>query len=134
MPETQAAFYALYSRGNAVSVGISARDQETEDSIRSWLAQRNTYAPPDLHGDSNFVVVLLPVGQIGPLAKKFPEAFLQGSSIQSHGLPMLRSQWPPETLYFEKSVTQQYLDPDSDQAQAAHSKGIAPCSFVAGGG
>ena len=47
---------------------------------------------------------------------------------------MLRSQWAPEILHFEKSVTQRYLDPDSDPALDGPGKGIAPCSPVKGEG
>ena len=133
MPENQAALYALFVKGSSIAVAITAPDAEAEDIIRAWLAQYDIYAPPNPYSEDRIVQVLLPVSQILPLVQQFPEAFLQAVS-KEHGLPMLRSQWAPEILHFEKSVTQRYLDPDSDPALDGPGKGIAPCSPVKGEG
>ena len=130
MPENQAALYALFVRDNAVAVHVQVPDAETAGDIRAWLAERNIYAPPepDSSGDSHSVGVLLPVNQILLLAQQFPDAYLQAEDFGGQGLPMLRSQWPPEALYFEKTLTQPLLNPDSDADQNERVKGTAPCS------
>ena len=133
MPENQAALYALLVRGGSIAVGITAPDAEEEDMIRAWLAQYDIYALPNPSSEERIVQVLLPVSRILPLVQQFPEAFLQAVS-KPYGLPMLRSKWEPEILHFEKSVTQRYLDPDSDLALYGPGKGIAPCSPIKGEG
>ena len=130
MPESQAALYALYVRGGSVAVIIEAPDAETEGRVLDWLAQRSIYAIPDPSSTDGlyYVGVLLPVGQILPLAQQFPDAYMDASDFRGQGLPLLRSQWPAEALYFEKSVTQQFLDPDSDPGRIAPGSGVMPCS------
>ena len=131
MPENQAALYAFGVRGGTVAVGVQVPDAETGDAIRAWLAQRNIYAPPN-HDGSHHVAALLPVSQIRMLAEQFPNAYLDAMTLQGQGLPMLRFQWPPEELYFEKAITQQFLNPDSDDGQAGLGNGLAPCSTAVG--
>lgn len=130
MPENQAALYALFVWGNTVTVFVDVPDAETEDSVRDWLARHNIYSPPNHSGVSQGVAVLLPVSRILPLARQFPNVYLQAESFRGQGLPMLRSQWPPETLHLEKTVTQKFLDPDSDPGEDVLGKDIAPCSPV----
>lgn len=130
MPEDQAALYALYMRGGSVAVVIEVPDAETEGRVLDWLAQRSIYATPNPSSSDGlyYVGVLLPVGQILPLAQEFPGAYLDASDFRGQGLPMLRSQWPAEALYFEKSATQPFLDPDSDPGRIAPGSGVMPCS------
>jgi hypothetical protein len=131
MPENQAALYAFGVRGGTVAVGVQVPDAETGDAIRAWLAQRNIYAPPN-HDGSDHVAVLLPVSQIRMLAEQFPNAYLDAMTLRGQGLPMLRFQWQPEALYFEKAITQQFLNPDSDDGQTGLGNGLAPCSTAVG--
>ena len=81
-------------------------------NVLDWLAQRNIYVHPNASSSSSddlqFVGVLLPVGQILPLAQRFPDAYLEAEDKRGQGLPMLRSQWPVEALYFEVTVTRQF--------------------------
>ena len=129
MPENQAALYALFVRGNSVVVIIQVPNAETEGSVLDWLAQRKIYVHPDASSsDELYVVVLLPVGQILPLAQRFSDAYLEAEEILGQGLPMLRSQWSAETLHLEKAVTQQFLSPDSDAGRTEPGGGITPCS------
>ncbi len=130
MPESQAALYALFVRGGSVAVIIQAPDAETEGRVLDWLAQRGIYALPNPSSTDElyYVGVLLPVGQILPMAQQFPDAYLDASDFRGQGLPMLRSQWPAEALYFEKSVTQPFLDPDSDPGRIEPGRGVMPCS------
>ncbi len=130
MPESQAALYALYMRGNSIAVIIEVPDAEMEGRVLDWLVQRGIYAIPNPSSTDGlyYVGVLLPVGQILPLAQQFPDAYLDASDFRGQGLPMLRSQWPAEALYFEKSVTQPFLDPDSDPGRIAPGSGVMPCS------
>ena len=80
-------------------------------------------------GDLHHVIVLLPVDQILPLAQRFPDAYLRAAvDTTGQGLPMLRSQRSPEILHFERSVTQQYLAPNSDADYPGSGQDIAPCS------
>ncbi len=132
MPENQAALYAFAVKGKTVAVDVQVPDAETGDGIRAWLAQRNIYAPPNRDG-SLHVVVLLPVSQIQLLAEQFPNTNLNAMTLAGQGLPMLRLQWPPETLHFEKAITQKFLNPDSDEGRAGVGNGLAPCSSVAEG-
>ena len=130
MPESQAALYALYMRGNSIAVIIEVPDAEMEGSVLAWLAQRGIYVSPNAtsSGELYYVGVLLPVGQILPLAQQFPDAYLDASDLRGQGLPMLRSQWPAGALYYEKSVTQSFLDPDSNPGRIVPGRGIMPCS------
>ena len=132
MPENQAALYAFAVKGKTVAVDVQVPDAETGDGIRAWLSQRNIYAPPNRDG-SLHVVVLLPVSQIQLLAEQFPNTYLDAMTVEGQGLPMLRLQWPPETLHFEKAITQKFLNPDSDEGRAGVGNGLAPCSSVAEG-
>ena len=131
MPENQAALYAFGVRGKTIAVGVQVPDAETGDAIRAWLAQRNIYAPPN-HDGSHHVAALLPVSQIRMLAEQFPNAYLDAMTLRGQGLPMLRFQWQPEALYFEKAITQQFLNPDSDDGQTGLGNGLAPCSTAVG--
>ena len=133
MPENQAALYAFGVRGGTVAVSVQVPDAETGDAIRAWLAQRNIYAPPN-RGSSHHVGAMLPVSQIRMLAEQFPNAYLDAMTLRGQGLPMLRFQWQPEALYFEKAIIQQFLNPDSDDGQAGLGNGLAPCSTAVGGG
>ncbi len=130
MPENQAALYALFVWGNSVAVHIQVSDAETQRSILDWLAQSGIYvhANASSSGELHHVGVLLPVGQILPLAQRFPDAYLDAEDFRGQGLPMLRAQWPAETLHFEKAVVQQFLDPDSDAGRIEPGGGIMPCS------
>ena len=127
MPENQAALYALFVRGNSVVVQIQTREVETRDGITDWLAQRDIYLHPNASssGEVHHLGVLLPISQILPLAQQFPDAYLDAADKTGEGLPMLRSQWPPETIHFERSVTQQYIEPGTEQSETG--KGILPC-------
>ena len=133
MPENQAALYAFLVSGNSVGISVNARDAETEGGIRAWLAERNIYAVPNNSGGSHHVRVLLPVSQISLLAQQFPDTYLDGMTLLGQGLPMLRSQWPLETLHFEKSLTQGFLNPDTVEAQDERGKGLTPCSSATKG-
>ena len=130
MPEDQAALYALFVLGNSVAVIIQIPVAETVASVLDWLAQRNIYVHPDASSSDEltYVGVLLPVGQILPLAQRFPDAYLDAEDHRGQGLPMLRSQWPVEALFFEASVTRQLLSPDSEVGRIEPGKGIMPCS------
>ena len=133
MPENQAALYALFVRGNSVAVIVQTSDAETEGSVLDWLAQRNIYVRPNASSSDGLVGVLLPVGQILPLAQRFPGAYLNAEDKRGQGLPMLRSQWPVEALFYEKSLTQQLLSPDSDAGRIEPGRGIMPCSLATAG-
>ena len=128
MPENQAALYSFLARGNSIAVAIQTEDKEAENLVRAWLDRRNIYAVPHPYGDSYLAQVLLPVSQIMPLAEQFPEAYLEAWGIREDGLFMLRSQWEPELLHFEKSLVQQYLDPESNPDEDGSGQTIAPCS------
>ena len=130
MPENQAALYALFVRGNSVAVFIEAADAETWGSVLDWLGQRDIYVHPDASSSDelHYVGVLLPVGQILPLAQRFPDAYLDAEDHRGQGLPMLRSQWPAEALYFEETLTRQLLSPDSDVGRIEPGRGVMPCS------
>ncbi len=127
MSERQAALYAMYVRGGSVVVHVQVRGAEMLGSILDWLSQRKIYFHPAA-SSSGDVVLLLPAGQILPLAQQFPDAYLDAADKQ--GLPMLRSQWPPDALHFEKAVAQQYVNPVSDAVQPGPGAGIAPCSLL----
>ena len=96
MPESQAALYALFVWGNSVAVRIQVADAETESSVLDRLARREVYVHPNTSssGELHDVGVLLPAGQVLPLARRFPDAYLEAADFRSQGLPMLRSQWP----------------------------------------
>lgn len=133
MPEDQAALYALFVQGNSVAVFIQVPDAETMGSVLDWLDQRNIYVHSNA-SSSDSVGVLLPVSQILPLAQRFPDAYLDAEDKWGQGLPMLRSQWPVEALYFEATVTRQFLSPDSDPGRIEPGRGIMPCSSDTVGG
>ena len=135
MPENQAVLYALYVRGNAIAVDVQIRDSEMEDSVRAWLADRNIYAIPKTTAYADYfdVHVMLPVGRILALAERFPEAYLGAADIMGQGIPMLRSQWQPEALLFERQATQQYVAPGSDTGQTQEVLVPAPCSPASAG-
>lgn len=125
MPENQAALYAFAVIGSSVAVGMHAPDVETADAIRAWLAERDIYAPlNEYHTD--IVTALIPAGQMLPLAEQFPNTYMEAMDRQ--GLPLLRAQWPIETLHFEKAIAQQFLDPDAGTGEEGAGGGLAPCS------
>ena len=129
MPEEQAALYALYMKGNAVAVVVDAPDADSEDRMRAWLDERSIYAPPNLSGgDSYLVGALLPVSRILQLAEHFPGAYLQASTHRGQGVPMLRSQWPQESLLHVKAVIQGFIDSDANDSQAERDADLVPCS------
>lgn len=93
----QAAQYALFIRNGSVAVEVAIADASTEAEVLAWLSERDIYAPPVPGDRTDYdILVLLPVGQIRPLAQAFPAVWLYAESHLGQGLPLTRSRWPAE--------------------------------------
>ena len=108
----QAAQYALFIRNGSVAVEVAIADASTEAEVLAWLSERDIYAPPVPGDRTDYdIAVLLPVGQIRPLAQAFPAVWLYAESHLGQGLPLTRARWPAEVTAFEDEVVGWLLKP-----------------------
>ena len=106
VPAGQAALYSFFMKDGQILVSVTAPDVATETAIRTWLTTRNIFLHSQTQSgarDTLYIMVVLPVEQILPLAQAYPSATLEGEDLISPGITLSRAHWDAEIL--EASTT-----------------------------
>ena len=94
VPAEQAALYAFFVKNGRILVKVTAPDTATETAIRTWLTSRSIFLHPQTQSGARntlYINVVLPVGQVLPLAQAHPSAILRAEPRPSPRLTLSRS-------------------------------------------
>ena len=114
VPSEQAALYAFLAKDGQILVDVTSPDTATETAIRTWLTARNIFLHPQTQSgarDTLYIMVVLPVGQILPLAQAFPSARLKAEALLSPGITLSRLHWHADVAAAEIDAVDWWVTP-----------------------
>ena len=126
VPAENAAQYAIFVRGDRVLVWIYAENGPDFEEMIAWLESQGIYIldkakEPTRDGYGKVIEystgALVPVRVIAAATQREDVLGIKAEGYRGQGLEMQRHYWPPETLWYEDALVNEFLPEDQRTGQ-----------------
>ena len=126
VPAENAAQYAIFVRGGRVLVWIYAENGPDFETLIAWLESQGIYLidkvkEPTRDGDGNIIEYstggMVPVRIIAEAIQREDVLGIKAEDYSGQGLEMQRHYWPPEALWYEDTLVNEFLPEDQRTGQ-----------------